>query len=66
MEILLHLNSLSTGQNFYGKDSSTIYFISGKKVVLQPGCTINEGTYFETLINPNISNCNSLNVRRKK
>ncbi len=58
------LDTLSNGQNYVGKDSATVYFRAGKKIILQPGFSMDEGTKFETFIDSTIANCNQLQAKK--
>jgi hypothetical protein len=57
------LDTLTTGTSFIGEDSATIYFKAGKRIVLQPGFTVDSTVYFETILDTTLFNCGQL-VRR--
>jgi peptidyl-Asp metalloendopeptidase len=58
--LALAIDSMSTGLKYIIKDSATVFFGAGKKIILNPGFQAGFGTKFETFIEPSITNCSQL------
>lgn len=62
--LALSIDSMATASKYLIKDSATVFFGAGKKIILNPGFQAGFGTKFETFIEPSIANCSQLPTKR--